>query len=192
MVIISLLLKVNYLHVLNPDAQSPDPGLLNIKRKKIVISSEPEKKAKLNTGFIKFITGRDSIELRECHSNLMMEFDPKFITLFVCNDIPETDNMDVAFSKRLRCIHFPTEFCDNPIKESQRLIDVNISEKFIDWRMDFMLLLIEYYKIYRVSKKIDITDNILKWTNMYKEDTDVFLQFLNAKINIVETDDKGE
>lgn len=88
-----------------PDAQSPDPGLLSIRRKKLIVSSEPEKNSKLNSGFIKFLTGRDSIELRDCHSNQMIEFDPKFITLFVCNDIPDIDVIDKAFSKRLRCIY---------------------------------------------------------------------------------------
>lgn len=162
-----------------PDASSPDPGLLNLQHKKIVISSEPEKKAKLNSGFIKFITGRDSTQLRECHSNIMIDFEPKFITLFVSNDIPETDDIDTAFSKRLRCINFPTEFCDDPITEKQKLIDTNINEKFNSWRLDFMLLLIEYYNKYMETKKIVITENILKWTNQYKEDTDLYLTFLN-------------
>ena len=38
-----------------PDANTPDPGLLNHRQKKIVIASEPEKKEKLNSGFIKLI-----------------------------------------------------------------------------------------------------------------------------------------
>ena len=109
----------------------------------------------------------------------MIDFEPKFITLFVCNDIPETDEIDSAFSKRLRCINFPTEFCDNPTKENQKLIDININEKFDNWRIDFMLLLIEYYKKYIKNKKIIVTDNILKWTNQYKEETDIYLNFLN-------------
>lgn len=160
-----------------PDASSPDPGLLNLQHKKIVIASEPEKRAKLNSGFIKFITGRDSTQLRECHKNEMRDFDPRFITLFVCNDIPETDEIDTAFSKRLRCINFPTEFCDNPVNANQKQIDTNINEKFDEWRADFMLLLIEHFEKYMETKKIVITENILKWTNKYKEETDIYLNF---------------
>lgn len=103
-----------------PDANAPDPGLLSLAKKRIIISSEPEKNSKLNSGFIKFITGRDSTTLRNCHSNDMVKFTAKFITLFICNDIPECDNIDNAFSKRLRCINFPTEFVDNPTKENQK------------------------------------------------------------------------
>lgn len=167
-----------------PDAQAPDPGLLSLRHKKIVISSEPEKRFPLNSGFIKFITGRDSVQLRECHGNQMIDFDPKFILLFVCNDIPDTDDFDSAFSKRVKCINFPTEFCDNPSTESQKLIDTTINEKFDSWRSDFMLLLIAYYKKYMTTKKIIITENVNKWTNQYKANTDIYLEFLNA--NIVE------
>jgi P4 family phage/plasmid primase-like protien len=162
-----------------PDANSPDPGLLELGNKKIVISSEPEKNTKLNSGFIKFITGRDTVKLRMCHGNEMIVFSPKFITIFVCNDIPETDDFDAAFSKRVKCVNFPVEFCDNPEGEYQKKIDETINEKFDSWKGDFMLVLIEYYKKYFETRTIVMTDNIAKWTNQYKEDTDIYLKFLN-------------
>ncbi len=162
-----------------PDASAPDPGLLNLQRKKLVISSEPEKNQKLNSGFIKFITGRDSTQLRACHQNDMVDFEPTFVTLFVCNDIPETDDIDTAFSKRLRCINFPTEFCDKPTKDNQKQINTAINENFNSWRNELMLLLIEHYKIYQTEKKLVATKNILKWTKKYEAETDVYLQFLN-------------
>jgi P4 family phage/plasmid primase-like protien len=162
-----------------PNADSPDPGLLSLAKKKIVIASEPEKNSKLNSGFIKFITGRDSTTLRNCHQNEMIDFAPKFITFLICNDIPDCDDIDNAFSKRLRCINFPTEFVDNPTKENQKQINVDINENFKFWRMDFMLLMIEYYKKYIVTHTLKPTDNILKWTNQYKENTDMYLTYLN-------------
>ncbi|ATZ80508.1 putative primase [Bodo saltans virus] len=164
---------------LRPDANSPDPGLLSLMRKKVVIASEPEKNSKLNSGFIKFITGRDSTTLRNCHSNDMVEFTARFITLLICNDIPDCDDIDNAFSKRLRCINFPTEFVDNPIKDNQKKIDTSINENFEYWKLDFMLLLIEYYKKYCKTNILVATENILAWTNIYKENTDVYLEFLN-------------
>jgi P4 family phage/plasmid primase-like protien len=162
-----------------PDANSPDPGLLSLSKKRLVIASEPEKNSKLNSGFIKFITGRDSTTLRNCHSNDMVQFRPRFMTLFTCNDIPECDDMDNAFSKRLRCINFPTEFVDEPKKENQKKIDTNINLKFNDWKLDFMLLLLDYYKKYKETRELKPTENILKWTSQYKEDTDMYLQYLN-------------
>jgi P4 family phage/plasmid primase-like protien len=162
-----------------PDANAPDPGLLSLIKKKIVIASEPEKNSKLNSGFIKFITGRDSTTLRTCHSNIMIDFTAKFITLLICNDIPECDDMDNAFSKRLRCLHYPTEFVNEPTKENQKKIDVNINQNFDYWKLDFMLLLIEYYKKYTQTHELKATREILKWTSQYQENTDIYLQFLN-------------
>jgi P4 family phage/plasmid primase-like protien len=162
-----------------PDANSPDPGLLSLYKKRVVFASEPEKNSKLNSGFIKFITGRDSTTLRNCHSNDMVDFTARFITLLICNDIPECDDIDNAFSKRLRCINFPTEFVMDPTKENQKKIDVNIDQNFDYWKLDFMLLLIEYYKKYTKTHELKPTNNILKWTDQYKEETDLYLQFLN-------------
>ena len=42
-----------------------------------------------------------------------------------------------------------------------------------------MLLLMEYYKNYNENKILMLTENILEWTNQYKEDTDLYLSFLN-------------
>jgi P4 family phage/plasmid primase-like protien len=162
-----------------PSAESPDPGLLNLQKKRVVIASEPEKNAKLNSGFIKFITGRDSTTLRNCHSNDMVCFEPLFSTFLICNDIPDCDDIDNAFSKRLRCINFPTEFTDNPTKEHQKKINTDINNNFEHWKLDFMLLLIEYYKKYCETNELIVTENILKWTNQYKQNTDLYLQFLN-------------
>jgi P4 family phage/plasmid primase-like protien len=162
-----------------PDANSPDPGLLSLVKKKIVMASEPEKNSKLNSGFIKFITGRDSTTLRNCHSNNMVDFTANFLTFLICNDIPECDDIDNAFSKRLRCINFPTEFVQEPMKENQKKINININENFNLWKSDFILLLIEYYKKYTVTKELKVTPEILQWTDKYKEDTDLYLNFLN-------------
>jgi P4 family phage/plasmid primase-like protien len=172
-----------------PDATAPDPGLLSLANKRVVIASEPEKNAKLNSGFIKFITGRDSTTLRNCHSNNMVDFTAKFITLLICNDIPDCDDMDNAFSKRLRTINFNTEFVDNPTKSNQKKIDVNINKNFNFWKLDFMLLLIEYYKKYTLTHQLKPADNILRWTNQYKENTDLYLQFINELLQKTDNED---
>jgi len=169
-----------------PNANGPDPGLLNLANKKIVIASEPEKNSKLNSGFIKFITGRDTTTLRNCHQNNMINFKANFLTFLICNDIPDCDEIDNAFSKRLRCINFPTEFVDSPKTDNQKKINTSINEKFTYWKQDFMLLLIEYYKNYILTKELKPTENILTWTNKYKEDTDIYLQFLNDNTQISE------
>jgi putative DNA primase/helicase len=166
-----------------PNANSPNPGLLNLMKKRIVIASEPEKNSKLNSGFIKFITGRDTTTLRNCHQNDMIEFTGNFLTFLICNDIPEVDEIDNALGRRLRSINFPSEFVDNPDpeKQYQKKINETINMKFKDWTGDFMLLLIDHYKKYSVTKILQIPPNVLKWTNIYKENTDIYLAYLNER-----------
>jgi P4 family phage/plasmid primase-like protien len=164
-----------------PDASAPDPGMLHLLHRKIVIASEPEKNSKLNSGFIKFITGRDSTILRNCHENTMFNFRANFITMLTCNDIPDCDDIDNAFSKRLRCVNFPSEFVDNPTGKNQKQIDTNINKNFEMWRADFMLLLIEHHKKYHSAKKLVPTENILRWGRKYANEVDVYVRFLNEK-----------
>ena len=169
-----------------PDENSPEPGLLSLKKKRIIICSEPEKGNKLNSGFIKFITGNDSTELRECHKNDIVNFKPNFITFLVCNDIPDADDLGNALIKRLRCVNFPTEFVDNPRLSNHKLINKCIQEKINNWKEDFMLLLLEYYIKYRIDN-LTPTQNVLKWTKLYREDNDKFLTFLNDCTETSET-----
>ena len=163
------------------DGDSPSPALLSLGHKRLVVASETLEGTRLNTGFIKFVTGRDTVKHRYCHRNDMVSFAPNFVILLVCNDIPECDNMDIAFSKRLRCINFPTEFVDRiPEGPNQKHKDDNINMYFDDWKEDFFLLLITYYKRYENDKTLMYpTENVLKWTEQYKENTDVYLCFLN-------------
>lgn len=162
-----------------PDDSQPDPTLLNLRKKRIVMASEPEKGCKLNTGFLKFITGRDMTSLRYCHGNDKIKFSPKFLVFLICNDIPDCDDIDNAFSRRLRCINFPTEFVDEPKTPTQKKINPNINQNFNNWKNDFMLLLINYYKKYKETNTLAPSKNILKWTDRYKETTDIYLTFLN-------------
>jgi phage/plasmid-associated DNA primase len=161
-----------------PDNDAPDPGVLSLCNKRLITSTEPENGEKLNSGYIKFISGKDTTLLRNCHSNKMIKFSPKFTTILACNDIPECDKMDKPMWKRLRCINFPTEFTDTPIEKHHKLIDRNIDANFDIWKNDLMLILIDYYKIYIKTQKLIPTSSISKWTDKYKEDSDLYFQFL--------------
>ena len=53
-----------------------------------------------------------------------------------------------------------------------------------------VVLLIEYYKKYTLTHELKTTNDILKWTNQYKEDTDTYLQFVNECI--IKTNDEND
>jgi P4 family phage/plasmid primase-like protien len=161
-----------------PDENSPESGLLALNKKRIIMVSEPEVNDRLNSSFLKFITGGDTMMLRQCHKNKMIPFKANFLTFLVCNDIPNIDNMDNAFVRRLRCINFPTEFIANPTLPHQKKIDENLQTKLSLWKNDFMLLLLEYYNKFKKGNLVP-SKNVLDWTNMYKEEVDLYFNFLN-------------
>ena len=169
-----------------PDENSPEPGLLSLKKKRIIMVSEPEVGDKLNSGFIKFITGGDTEMLINCHKNEMETFKANFITFLVCNDIPDMDNMDNAFINRIRCINFPTEFVANPTLPHQKKIDETLQTKLMLWKNDFMLLLLEYYNKFKQGN-LTPPKNVLEWTDMYKEEVDMYYNFLNDCTEEAET-----
>jgi len=172
-----------------PDANSPDPGLLFLSKKRITFASEPEKTDNLNSGFIKFITGNDSALLRKCHGNNMHDFKANFITFLICNDIPNIDEMDNAFYKRLRCIPFETVFCEEPKKDNERKINKDIESELDNYAQDMMLILIEKYKIYiNNNRKLVPTAKITDFTNAYKDDVDIYHSFLTECTTDAESD----
>jgi hypothetical protein len=76
----------------------------------------------------------------------MIVFEPTFMTIFVSNSISQIDNNDHALNERIKHIYFPIDFCDNCIDQMQTRHNSFIYEKVYSWQIDFMLLLIEYYK----------------------------------------------
>jgi putative DNA primase/helicase len=155
-----------------PDENSPEPGLLSLKKKRVILVSEPEQGDKLNSGFIKFITGNEEIMLRQFYKNKMKSYKANFITFLVCNEIPEIDNIDNAFTKRLRCINF-----HYPEIQNQKKIDEIMQNKLFLWKNDFMLLLLDYYKIFK-ENKMNFLNNKLQYLKIHK-DVDIFYNFLN-------------
>lgn len=163
-----------------PDPTKPHPELLNLIKKRIVIASEPDlsKGGKLNSAYIKAITGNDGIELRLLHENTMITFKANFGLILLCNDIPPFDKPDKALYKRLRCVNFPTEFVEEPKLPHHKKKNEKLSQNFKYWTQDFMLILIDSYKQY-VKNGLKPTQNILKFTNDYKENADFYLNYLN-------------
>jgi phage/plasmid-associated DNA primase len=149
------------------NASQPDQELLDARYKKIIIAHESERREKLNGCFVGFISRTDSVAIRARHSNKMVEFRPQFITLFACDDIPRIDLNTERARRRLRCINFPTEFCDNPQLPHQRKMDIDISEHIGEWKQDFMLLLLGCYKRYVENRIMIPVGNVLMWANRY-------------------------
>ncbi|RKO90448.1 hypothetical protein BDK51DRAFT_30175 [Blyttiomyces helicus] len=137
-------------------SSSPCPDLLNLQGKRWVCGSEPEKN-KINGGFVKFLTGNDKISGRYCHQNPGVNFYPQHSLAIQCNAIPSLDGEDDAIWDRGRIIDFLYKFVDEPVGDFQRKIDRGLKEKVKTWGPQFMLILLEWYKIVDVIRRISIS-----------------------------------
>ena len=134
-----------------PSDERPCPNVVDLKNKRSVFASEPEAGKKINGGFIKFLSGKDLIRVRNCHSNEHVEFTPHFLVTLLCNSIPliSGGEEDVgALWRRVKVIDFPVQFVANPKNKMQKKADTRLDEKMKAWAPEMMLMLIEIYTEY--------------------------------------------
>jgi len=182
-------IQSNLLTKERPSQGTPQPELINLRKKRIVIASEVENNQKLNTGFIKSVTGKDKFTGRMLYSNTEITYRFCFKLILLCNDKPNIDKPDdMAFWDRCRCVDFPTTFCDNPKNKNEKKADRHIDEKIKLWKNDFMILLLDYYKNYKKNGLI-ATNKVLQYTKKYKNDNDYYSSFVDE---FIEKNEKGK
>lgn len=134
-------------------------SIANFNKKRLVITSEPDKNDTVKTNMVKALTGSDEIAMRSLYStNTKVNLHQ---TLFMmCNDKPALDNCDHAILKRLQVIPFrsvfesKTSMEENNIKEGENFIyeaDENVKSKEYIENMKFPILhtLLKYYKTFQ-------------------------------------------
>lgn len=168
---------LKYTLLTRPEASSeaPNTELIGLVKKRIAITSEPENKAKINSGLYKKLTGDDTITARNPHSTKVVRFKQTATMLSLNNTPPKFDNDDLAIRARSRYLLFPNRFVDEPKKKNEKKINYNLNTELKNWTQDFMLLLIEKYYQYideGLKDTKDITsyaqDNIKKGNPYYE------------------------
>jgi P4 family phage/plasmid primase-like protien len=152
------------------DSEKPNVLLVSLKAKRMVMASEPQKDEHINVAFVKQITGGDSISCRKNNSNHQISYKPQFQLIMLCNDIP-TAQFDEAFYKRSRIIHFPTTFISNPNPQMkhEKLVNESLSNELPLWKNEFLLLLLEYYQMYKnAGKKLYPPERVKILVNKYR------------------------
>ncbi|KAJ3144052.1 hypothetical protein HDU86_002702 [Geranomyces michiganensis] len=136
-----------------PDAQRPAPHLVRLAMRRFLFCSEPEAGKKANGAFVKILSGGDFISARECSSNTIVSFLPRFIITLLCNDIPKLSGGELdlnALWRRVKIIRFDKKFVRSPRAECphEMLIDLDLDAKMERWPGEFLLLLMEIYRKY--------------------------------------------
>lgn len=172
----------------NNDAGHASPHMYKLVHKRFVGISESSA-GSINIERFKKITGNDKVPVRGLYRDEEdIRLQCKFI--MICNDAPIMPSHDYATWRRIRNIHCPCKFVDNPTNEKEfkknpRLGNQKFIKKLASQLMT--LLLTKYYPIYLKEGLRDPPEIINKFTDAYNKDTNPYHLFAGEKL--VETND---
>ena len=165
-----------------------------VSQSRIVLTEEPDEGDKLQVSVLKEHSGDSKIRTRGLFQE-SYEYTPQYAMIINCNEIPELSKVDGnnAIKRRLRVIHFPTKFCDNPSKPNEKLGDPLLNEKLkkdIRYRQAFLKILVDIWFKKDLKKKIDTPPAILENSRKYIDDCNYVKRFLDACYDYSEYDEK--
>lgn len=176
------------------NSSGPRDELVRSRGKRIAFTQEIAESEKLNVGVIKELSGSDSFTARGLFEKTI-EIKPQFTLMAALNNLPPIPSSDDATWNRIRVIEFQSRFPKNPaeVPESEeeqwrRYVfpcDPDFDAKFTDMLPAFAWLLVERYKRYMVDG-LKEPNEVLAATNRYRENNDVYRQFIKQCIVKVE------
>lgn len=135
-------------------------------------------------GLMKSMTGQDKIPARPLYGQ-PFTYIPLFKLFAAMNTEPVINSDDNGTWRRILKIDFHTVFSSNPKKPNERIGDPDIREKITGWfPAHAWLLLNKYYPIYKKNGGLEklIPNSVRMSTNKYKNDSNVFIEFINDNI----------
>lgn len=167
-----------------PDASSPQPDLINFRKKRLVILNEIDENKQLNTQFVKNLVGNDIINCRTLYSPRNIEFKAQFKLILNCNKRPPLDADKVDIWSKIYLLLFPMTFVNTQeeiLNDTYKLKDNDLKEKMKDWKVDMMNILIRYYKLYLVEG-LEFTEEIKGAIGQEKRENDPYTDFVEANL----------
>lgn len=175
-------------------SENATPVLARTRGKRCVMLTEPEKRSKLNIGYMNYLSGEREIEARglfKDSSSLKVTF-----TCFIqCNLSFKMEEIeDNSLPRRLSFVKFNTKFTDKPKYSYERKGDSNVNsiERLTKLKGSFMNILLKRWKKISQNKNLDIhipqcvKDDKKEFIN----DNDLIHTFVES--NIEKTDDKND
>ncbi len=166
-------------------ANEANEALSSLNGARHVIFNEPGEKEIIQVDKIKVMCGgKDKISTRGCYEK-QNTFIPVVKPMMLCNSIPKLSEDNYATWRRIRLIHFPMKFCEDPDPNDkyEKLVDDTLEEKSDIWKNYFAAYLV--YLLNDLSKNnfsIIEPKEVMKETNEYKEINDEWFSFRNKYI----------
>ncbi|KNE61536.1 phage/plasmid primase, P4 family domain-containing protein [Allomyces macrogynus ATCC 38327] len=159
-------------------ASAAQPELINLKGKRLEIASEPKALERINTAFVKLLTGSNEVSERRLYSGKIEEFRPQFQMTLLANEIPLMDSSDNAIYMWSRILEFPTTFVANPRLPHETMVKESLKAELPTLHNEFMLYLIDYYKDYVADgRKLRPPPSVLTLVEQHRYNSDPVQQF---------------
>lgn len=165
------------------------PELADKFGKRIIVVQEPEHNDVIYVGQMKELSGTDTILARPMYGEPFY-YVPMFTMVLTCNNLPHIPSTDIGTWRRLKVVPFESEFVDkNPCGPKQFLKNNELQEDFPNWAQPLMWLVInKYYPVYEKGvngKKYEIfePEKVTQYSDNYKKDTDVYMEFITENID---------
>lgn len=174
------------------------PELARVRGRRLALIQEIEKDATLNIGVLKELTGNDSFFARTLFEK-GAEIKPMFTLMMQCNECPAIPGHDDATWNRVRKLDYESKFVlprdfgkfPVPASESEQFkmkrfkADLNLGERLPELAPVLLSSFFDRYKKYRV-RGLREPDEVRMATGMYRAINDVYLQFIQDKIEKIE------
>ena len=182
-------MNISYLTTKRGGAGQASPELEFIRKARFVSMTEPEAEDTIYVGKLKELTGGDTLTSRGLFKDIR-DFKPQFKMILQCNDLPKLGGNDGGVWRRVEVVKYISKFMENPkpckADPHQYQIDESISQKIEDWKMIFMIMLLEKYPVYNVEGT-NPPPEVKDATSAYKTKNDLIANWIDDRI--VKTDD---
>jgi len=180
-------LPLSYITRKRADGGKASPEMALLKGVRYAVMQEPSKGDRINEGIMKELTsGVDPIQCRGLYS-APITFLPQFKLAVCSNEYMEIQSNDHGTWRRIRVVKFDSLFTDNPVsddpeKPHQYKIDRNITDKFENWKVPFMAMLVERAR--QTKGFVRDCAEVLAASNSYREKQDYLAEFVRDRVAV--------
>jgi P4 family phage/plasmid primase-like protien len=169
-------------------SSAASPEIARIRGVRLISAEETEEGSSLNVAKMKELTGGNKITTRKLFEDIE-EFKPQAHWFLVCNNLPKITSDDGGTWRRVRVVHFPSSFVEDPndpMYEGTPYVfqrDEHVGEKLYECREAFFSYLFShYYSEFKRLGAIREPSEVMMTTNSYRQENDHFFQYIKDRI----------
>lgn len=177
--------RILTLKKLSPDGAEPE--IARLKGKRMCTAVEPDSGSTFQMGTIKSWTGGGKMVARGLYKD-PVEFKAQFSLNLQCNELPNIPDVKDAEFRRIKLIHYPKKFCDdpNPNNPLEAKTDKGLKERLeenVEYRQALAILLINNYATINIKDHI-MPKELADMTNKYLTSNDILKNWFGDCIKI--------